>query len=70
MDKDYPNGDKTDNQTVYGYSIGDTTARILKECGDDLTRETVMRQAANLHDVQLPMLIPASRLTPTPRNSN
>ena len=66
MDKYYPNGDKTDNQTVYGYSIGDTTARILKECGDDLTRENVMRQAANLHNVQLPMLIPGITLNSDP----
>ena len=66
MDESYPNGDKTDNQTVYGYSIGDTTAQILKQCGDDLTRENVMRQAANLHNVQLPMLIPGITLNSGP----
>jgi branched-chain amino acid transport system substrate-binding protein len=66
MDKYYPNGDKTDNQTVYGYSIGDTTARILKECGDDLTRENVMRQAVNLHNIELPMLIPGITLNSGP----
>jgi len=58
MDKYYPDGDKTDNQTVYGYSIGDTTARILKQCGDDLTRENVMRQAASLKNVQLDLSLP------------
>jgi len=57
MDKYYPDGDKTDNQTVYGYSIGEVTARILEMCGDDLTRENVMRQAANIRNVQLPMVI-------------
>jgi branched-chain amino acid transport system substrate-binding protein len=62
MDKYYPNGDKTDNQTVYGYSIGETTALILKRCGDDLTRENFMRQAANLHRVQLPMVLPGVTL--------
>lgn len=62
MDKYYPNGDKTDNQCVYGYSIGEVTARILKMCGDDLTRENVMRQAANFRNVQLPMVIPGVRL--------
>ena len=50
MDKYYPNGDKTDNQTVYGYSIAETTVQVLKQCGDDLTRENVMKQAANLHE--------------------
>ncbi len=66
MDKYYPNGDKTDNQTVYGYSIGETTALILKRCGDDLTRENFMRQAANLHHVQLPMVLPGVTLNSSP----
>jgi branched-chain amino acid transport system substrate-binding protein len=58
MDKYYPNGDKSDQQTVYGYSIAQTTVQLLKQCGDDLTRENVMRQAASLHDFELPMLLP------------
>ncbi len=66
MDKYYPNGDKTDNQTVYGYSIGETTALILKRCGDDLTRENFMRQAANLRHVQLPMVLPGVTLNSDP----
>jgi branched-chain amino acid transport system substrate-binding protein len=57
MDKYYPNGDKTDNQTVYGYSIAQTTVQMLKQCGNDLTRENVMKQAANLN-IALPMLVP------------
>jgi branched-chain amino acid transport system substrate-binding protein len=66
MNKYYSDGDKTDNQTVYGYSIGEVTARILKACGDDLTRENVMRQAANFHNVQLPMVIPGITLNSSP----
>jgi branched-chain amino acid transport system substrate-binding protein len=66
MNKYYPDGDKTDNQTVYGYSIGEVTTRILKACGDDLTRENVMRQAANFHNVQLPMVIPGITLNSSP----
>jgi branched-chain amino acid transport system substrate-binding protein len=66
MNKYYPDGDKTDNQTVYGYSIGEVTARILKACGDDLTRENVMRQAANFHNIQLPMVIPGITLNSSP----
>jgi branched-chain amino acid transport system substrate-binding protein len=58
MDKYYPNGDKTDQQTVYGYSIAETTVQVLKQCGDDLTRENVMKQAATLHGLELPMLLP------------
>ncbi len=58
MDKYYPSGDKTDQQTVYGYSIAETTVQVLKQCGDDLTRENVMKQAASMHGFELPMLLP------------
>ncbi len=56
MDKYRPDGDKSDNGNVYGSSVAATTAQVLKQCGDDLTRESVMRQAANLHHFELPML--------------
>ena len=58
MEKYYPDGDKTDNQTVYGYSIAQTTVQVLKQCGDELTRENVMKQVANLRGLELPMLLP------------
>jgi branched-chain amino acid transport system substrate-binding protein len=58
MDKYYPDGDKTDQQTVYGYSIAETTVQVLKQCGDNLTRENVISQAANLNGLELPMLLP------------
>ncbi len=58
MEKYYPDGDKTDNQTVYGYSIAQTTVQVLKQCGDELTRENVMKQVANLRALELPMLLP------------
>ncbi len=66
MDKYYPDGDKTDNQTVYGYSIAATTVQVLKQCGDDLTRENVMKQAANLHNFELPMLLPGIVINTSP----
>lgn len=40
--------------------------QVLKQCGDDLTRENVMRQAANLKDLQLPMLLPGIRINTSP----
>jgi branched-chain amino acid transport system substrate-binding protein len=66
MDKYHPNGDKTDNATVYGYSIAQTTVQVLKQCGDDLTRENVMKQAANLHDLELSMLLPGIVVNTSP----
>jgi branched-chain amino acid transport system substrate-binding protein len=58
MDKYYPHGDKSDNQNVYGYSIAQTTVQMLKQCGDGLSRENVMKQGANLRNLELPMLLP------------
>ena len=40
--------------------------QVLRQCGDDLTRENVMRQAANLKDLQLPMLLPGIKLNTSP----
>jgi len=68
MDKYYPNGDKTDNQNVYGQSIAATTIQMLKQCGDELTRENVMKQAAILHDLELPMLLPGIAINTSPTN--
>jgi branched-chain amino acid transport system substrate-binding protein len=68
MDKYYPNGDKTDSQTVYGHSIAATTVQMLKQCGDDLTRENVMKQAASLHNLELPMLLPGIAINTSATN--
>jgi branched-chain amino acid transport system substrate-binding protein len=58
MDKYFPDGDKTSSFTAYGYSVAQTVTQVLKQCGDDLTRENVMKQAASLKNVQLPMALP------------
>ena len=68
MDKYYPNGDKTDSQTAYGQSIAQTTVQVLKQCGDELTRENVMKQAANLNNLELPMLLPGITINTSPSN--
>jgi branched-chain amino acid transport system substrate-binding protein len=62
MDKYFPDGDKTSSFTAYGYSVAQTVAHVLKQCGDDLTRENVMKQAAGLKNVQLPMALPGVML--------
>jgi branched-chain amino acid transport system substrate-binding protein len=53
----------TDVQAVIGYSFAQTMVAVLKACGDNLTRENVMKQAASLHDVKLPMLLPGISLS-------
>jgi len=58
MEKYYPDGDRTNGFTVYGQLVAQTLVQVLKQCGDDLTRENVMKQAANLSGFQLGMLLP------------
>ena len=65
MDKYYPDGNRTDGNTVYGYLLGQTLVQVLKQCGDDLTRENVMKQAANLK-LDLDMLLPGISIHTTP----
>jgi branched-chain amino acid transport system substrate-binding protein len=66
MDKYYPEGDKTNNFTVYGYLAAQTLVQVLKQCGDDLTRENVMKHAANLKNLQLGMLLPGIAINTGP----
>jgi branched-chain amino acid transport system substrate-binding protein len=66
MDKYFPDGDKTSSFTAYGYSVAQTVEMVLKQCGDDLTRENVMKQAASLKNVQLPMALPGVVLNTSP----
>jgi branched-chain amino acid transport system substrate-binding protein len=58
MEAYFPDGDKSNGLSVYGYSVAQTLIQVLKQCGDDLTRENVMKQAANLKGVRLGMLLP------------
>ena len=58
MDKYLPDGDKSDASYIYGYSVTRTMAHVLKQCGDDLTRENVMKQAASLKDFDPGLLLP------------
>lgn len=66
MSKYYPEGDQTDGANVYAYLISQTLLQVLKQCGDDLSRENIMRQAANLHDLELPLLLPGIRINTSP----
>jgi ABC-type branched-subunit amino acid transport system substrate-binding protein len=66
MKKYYPDGDRTDWYNVYAYAAAQTLVQVLKQCGDDLTRENVMKQAANLHNLELPLLLPGIRINTSP----
>jgi branched-chain amino acid transport system substrate-binding protein len=58
MQKYNPSGNVTDAFNVYGYGTAQTLVAVLKASGNNLTRENVMKQAASLHDLRLPMLLP------------
>jgi branched-chain amino acid transport system substrate-binding protein len=62
MDKYFPDGDKSSSFTVYGYSVAQTLVQVLKQCGDDLTRANVMKQAASLKDFEVGMLLPGIKI--------
>jgi branched-chain amino acid transport system substrate-binding protein len=66
MDKYYPEGDKTSSFTVYGYSVARTMVQVLKQCGDDLTRANVMKQAASLKDFETGMALPGIKINTSP----
>ena len=66
MTKDFPEGDKLDNGTVVGYGVSQTLVQVLKQCGDDLTRENVMKQAANLKDFRTEVLLPGVMINTSP----
>jgi len=66
MDKYYPNGDKGSSATLYGYAAAETLAQALQQCGDDLSHENVMRQAASLKDFQPAVLLPGIKINTGP----
>ncbi len=58
-----PSGNVADAFTVYGYAVAQTLVAVLEASGDNLTRENVMKQAAGLHGLKLPMLLPGITIT-------
>src|SRR5713226_7319341 len=65
MAKYYPDGDIKDNSNVYGYAVAQTLVQTLKQCGDNLTRENVMKQAASL-DMSPGLLAPGVKISTSP----
>jgi len=68
MAKYYPDGDKTSSFNTYGYGTAQLMIHVLKQCGDDLTRENVLRQATNLKNVQLDLSLPGIVGNTTPND--
>src|SRR6267378_2848690 len=68
MAKYYPDGDKDSSFNSYGYSTSQLLIHVLKQCGDDLTRENIMKQATNLKNVGLDLSLPGIVANTTPND--
>src|SRR5258706_3033346 len=64
--KDFPEGNKLDGSVVVGYGVAQTLVEVLKKCGDNLTRENVMKQAASLKDFRTEVLLPGIKINTSP----
>ena len=58
MAKNMPGADLTDDNYVYAYAAAKTMLQVLKQCNGDFSRENVMKQAENLHGLELPTVLP------------
>ena len=66
MKQYYPEGDAKDPQNQIGVSIAATFVQVLRQCGDDLSRENLMKQANSIRDLELPLLLPGIKLNTSP----
>jgi branched-chain amino acid transport system substrate-binding protein len=62
LEKYYPEGNKLDGSVVYGYGAAQTMAKVIEMCGDNLTRENIMKQAASLKDFTPDTLLPGVKI--------
>ena len=61
-----PDGNKLDGSVVYGYGVAQTMVKVLEMCGDNLTRDNVMKQAASLKDFVPDTLLPGVKINTSP----
>ena len=62
VDKNMPGANKLDASIVYGYTVAQGLVHVLKNAGDDLTRENIMKQAASIRNLELDMLLPGIKV--------
>ena len=66
MAKNMPGENTSDGSYVFAYAVATLMAETLKKCGDNLTRENVMKQAASFHGLQLPLVLPGITVNTSP----
>ena len=68
MAKYMPGADTADGLYVFAYAVSKAMLQVLKQCEGNFTRENIMKQAANLHDLELPTLLPGIKVNTSPTN--
>jgi branched-chain amino acid transport system substrate-binding protein len=66
MKKYYPEGALDDQSNGFAYNVAILMTQVLKQCGNDLSRENIMKQAANVKNFELPLLIPGIKVNTSP----
>ena len=66
MKKYYPDGALDDQSNGFGYNVAILMTQVLKQCGNDLSRENIMKQAANVKNFELPLLLPGIKINTSP----
>ncbi|MGW1419900.1 ABC transporter substrate-binding protein [Bradyrhizobium manausense] len=62
LSKYVPEANKVDSSAVYGYAVAQSLVKVLQECGDDLTRENIMKQASSLNEFSPDLLLPGIKI--------
>ena len=68
LTKYMPGADQNNGNYSTSYGVGQTTEQMLKQCNGDFSRENIMKQAANLHDIHIAVLLPGIRVNTSPTN--
>jgi branched-chain amino acid transport system substrate-binding protein len=68
LDKYYPDANRIDGAIMYAYAVAQTLVHVLNACGDNLTRDNIMKQAANIRDLELDGLLPGIKINTSPTN--
>ena len=68
MAKYMPGADTADGNYLFAYAVSKTMLQVLKQCEGNFTRENIMKQASNLHDLELPTLLPGIKVNTSPTN--
>ena len=68
MQRHMPDADQTDVNYAFAYGVCKTMEHVLRRCGNDFSRENIMKQATNIQNLEVPTLLPGVRVSTSPTN--